>query len=113
MVETAPRGRSRPGSSAPVPKYLRVAGAFVRSLFIVTLMAVTWSLSMPLKATGFEHFSTGELIRVAIGVLICIGMILELPRQPRDVEGYRTWVFIGAGAAFVWLVFAALKWAFP
>jgi hypothetical protein len=113
MVETAPTGRSRQISSARVPKYLRAAGALVRSLFIVTLMAITWSLTIPLKATGFAHFSTGDFIRVAIGILICVGMTLELLRQPRDIEGYRTWVYIGAGVAFVWLVFAALKWAFP
>ena len=79
----------------------------------LTLMAITWSLTMPPKATGFAHFSAGDFIRVGIGILICIGMTLELIRQPRDVEGYRTWVYIGAGVAFVWLVFAALKWAFP
>ena len=96
-----------------MPKYLRVAGALVRSLFIVTLMAITWSLTIPLKATDFAHFSTGDFIRVAIGILICLGMTLELLRQPRDVEGYRTWVYIGVGVAFVGLVFTTLKWAFP
>jgi hypothetical protein len=40
-------------------------------------------------------------------------MMLELLRQPKDVEGYRTWVYIGAGVAFVWFVFATLKLAFP
>jgi hypothetical protein len=113
MVETAPTGRSRRGSSARVPKYLRVAGALVRSLFIVTLMAITWSLTIPLKATDFGRLSTGDFIRVAIGILICMGMTLELLRQPRDVEGYRTWVYIGVGMAFVGLVFATLKCAFP
>lgn len=113
MVDTAPTRRSRQGSSARVPTYLRVAGALIRSLFIVTLMAITWSLTIPLKATGFSHFSTGDFIRIAIGILICIGMTFELLRQPKDVEGYRTWVYIGIGVAFVWLVFSALKWAFP
>jgi hypothetical protein len=113
MVDTAPTERSRQGPSARVPKYLRVAGALVRSIFIVSLMAVTWSLTIPPKATGFAHFSTGDFIRVVIGILICIGMTFELLRRPRDVEGYRTWVYIGAGVAFVWIVFAALKWAFP
>jgi hypothetical protein len=113
MVETTPTGRSRQGASGGVPKYLKFAGALIRSLFIVTLMAITWSLTIPLRATGFAHFSTGDFIRVVIGILICIGMTIELLRQPKDVEGYRTWVYIGAGVFFVWFVFAMLKWAFP
>jgi hypothetical protein len=113
MVETAPTERSRQGTSGRVPKYLKFAGALIRSVFIVTLMAITWSLTIPLKATGFGHLSTGDFIRVVIGILICIGMMLELLRQPKDVEGYRTWVYIGAGVAFVWFVFATLKLAFP
>jgi hypothetical protein len=113
MVETTPTGRSRQGSSDQVPKYLKFAGALIRSLFIVTLMAITWSLTIPLNATDYAHFSTGDFIRVVIGILICLGMTLELLRQPRDVEGYRTWVHIGAGLVFVWFVFATLKLAFP
>jgi len=113
MVDVAETGRSRQRPSAGVPKYLRVAGALVRSVFIVTLMAVTWSLTVPLNASAFAHYSAGDFMRFAIGIAICVGMTVELVKGPRDDEGYRTWVHIGIGLAFIWLVFVTLQWALP
>lgn len=111
MVDTV--GRSRRSSSAQVPQYLRVAGALVRSVFIVTLMAITWSLTIPPNITAFARYSTGDFIRGAIGIIICVAMTVELFRHPRDDDGYRTWSHIGIGLAFVGLIFVALQWAFP
>jgi hypothetical protein len=113
MVDIDPTVRSRRSSSAQVPKYLRVAGALVRSAFIVTLMAITWSLTIPPTMTAFARYSTGDFIRVAIGIIICVGLTVELFKHPRDDEGYRTWAHIGIGVAFVVLIFVALQRAFP
>jgi hypothetical protein len=111
----AESGRSQVSPPAEVPNYLRIVGIFVRSVFIVTLIAVTWSISIPqnITATAFAHYSAGDFIRAAIGIAICAGMIVQLVRLPKDDEGYKTWVYIGLGLAFVWAVFTILKLAMP
>lgn len=113
MVDTVETGQAWQSSSVQVPKYLRVAGALVRSVFIVTLMAITWSVTIPPNAIAFARYSAGDFIRVAIGIAICVGMTVQLLKQPRDDDAYRVWVYIGIGLALVWLVFVALRWAFP
>ena len=115
MIEMAQTERSQVSPSHPVPSYLKLAGALVRSVFIVTLMAVTWSLTIPSKinAAALAHYSAGDIVQAAIGIAICVGMTVQLFRPPRDAAAYRNWVHIGLGLACVWLVFITLQWAFP
>jgi hypothetical protein len=115
MVNMAQTGRSQVSPHPPVPNAMKFVGTVVRSVFIVTLMAVTWSVSMPqnISATALAHFSAGDFVRALIGIAVCCGMIVELVRPPKDDEGYKTWVFIGVGLAFVWVIFLVLKLALP
>jgi hypothetical protein len=111
----AESGRSQVNPTTAVPRALKFAGTVVRSVFIVTLMAVTWSVSIPqnMSANAIAHLSIGDIVRALIGIAICCGMIVELIRRPKDDEGYKTWVFIGVGLAFVWIIFIVLELALP
>jgi hypothetical protein len=112
MAESA---RSQVNPTTAVPSAWKFAGTVVRSVFIVALMAVTWSVSIPqnMSANAIAHLSIGDIVRALIGIAICCGMIVELIRRPKDDEGYKTWVFIGVGLAFVWIIFLVLKLALP
>ena len=112
MAESA---RSQVSPTTTVPNVLKLVGWLVRSVFIVTLMALTWSLSMPhnMSLTAIAHYTVGDFVRALIGIAICGGMIVELMRPPKDDDGYKAWVFIGLGLAFVWVIFLALKLALP
>jgi uncharacterized membrane protein YdbT with pleckstrin-like domain len=113
MAETVHTGRLQAQESHHVelPGYVRVSGTFVRSVFIVTLIAITWSISMPSTVTKFAHFSTGDTVRAIIGLAMCIGMVRQLLRLPKDAGAYRTWVHIGLSLAFVLAVFVSLRLA--
>jgi len=111
----AESGQSHVDPPAAMPSGLKIVGTLVRSVFIVTLIAVTASISLPehLTATALAHYSVPDFIRAAIGIAICAGMIVQLIKIPKDDEGHKTWVFIGLGLIFVAAVFTILKLAMP
>jgi hypothetical protein len=93
---------------------LKIIGAVVRSVFIVALMAVTWSISIPhsMSATALAHLSIGDVVRAFIGIVICSGMLAELAKPPREKGDYQTWVYIGLALASAWIVFIVLNLVF-
>ena len=110
MVESG-RFQSRATSNQEVSSSVRVAGALVRSVFIVTLVAVIWSISIPPTMARLAHLSTGETMRALLGLALCIGMVRQLLRLPKDAGAYRTWIHIGLALAFVFAVFQGLRMA--
>jgi hypothetical protein len=115
MVDMVEIGRPHVSPATAVPNVVKFVGSVVRSIFIVALIAVTWSVSIPqhMSATAFAHLSFGDIVRALIGLAICGGMVVELARPPKDDEGYKAWIFIGIGLAFVWVIFLVLKLALP
>jgi hypothetical protein len=109
MADLAKSAHPQNDPTASVPHSLRVAGTAVRSIFLLAVMIVTWSITMPQTMTALTHFSLGDFIRVGIGVSVCAGVIWQLIHLPRDGEAYKTWVYIGAAMAFVGLVFLTLR----
>jgi hypothetical protein len=97
------------------PTILKIAGLVARTVFIVTFVAVTWWVSVPddLMSEG-THLSIGDFAKFAIGIAMCIGMLVQLGRLPRGGEdGYKAWTFVGLVMAFVLIVFAIIRFASP
>jgi hypothetical protein len=94
---------------------LRITGLVARTAFIVTFVAVTWWVSVPdYLMTKGSHLSVGDFAKFAIGIAMCIGMLVQLRRLPKGGDdGYRAWTFIGLVMAFVLIVFAVIKFALP
>lgn len=113
MADMVHAGQIRPetGSHPNLPRHVRVAGTLVRSVFIATLITVTWSISIPSTASRFAHLSSGDMMRALIGLAMCIGMVRQLIRLPKDDGAYRTWVHIGLALGFVFAVFMGLRLA--
>jgi hypothetical protein len=94
------------GSQVPeVPAWLRIAGAVLRTLFIVTLMALTLRVSLPQSETIWSAYETpADLIRLILGLVLCGWLLFLLFKGPVDAHGYRTWLYLGLAAVpFVWI----------
>jgi hypothetical protein len=103
-----PDGKA-PGSGIPIR--LRIAGMVLRALFIAALVVVTVRVSSPQSETIWSAYETpGDLIRLALGLLVCVWIIVHLFMVPKDPEGYRTWVYLGLVAVPFAVICAIAVW---
>jgi TRAP-type C4-dicarboxylate transport system permease small subunit len=92
-------------SGATIPMALRILAIILRALFIGALVAVTVRVSSPQSENLASVYETpGDLIRLALGIAVCLWIVIHLFMLPRTAEGYRTWVYLG-------FVVAPLSWA--
>ncbi|OLB72949.1 MAG: hypothetical protein AUI16_18980 [Alphaproteobacteria bacterium 13_2_20CM_2_64_7] len=88
-----------------IPMGLRILAFVLRALFIGALVAITVRVSSPQSESLASVYETpGDLIRLALGLAVCVWVVFHLFMLPRTAEGYRTWVYLG-------LVVAPLAWA--
>lgn len=91
-----PTGASGDGPSHEGNLALRVAATVLRTIFIATLVALTVRVSLPQSETIWSAYETpGDLIRIWLGICICLWLIYQLFQGPRDQQGYRTWLYLG------------------
>jgi hypothetical protein len=71
-------------------------GLLFRTLFIVVLIAVTWRVASPQNETIWSSYETpGDLVRLILGVVVCIFLIVNIFRLPKDVGWSSTWTHMG------------------
>jgi hypothetical protein len=91
------------GLSAPsIPMGLKIAANLLRALFILLLAAVLLRVSAPQSETILSAYETpSDLVRMILGLAIAAWLVVQLFRGPTDVNGYRTWLYLGiAGVPF-------------
>jgi hypothetical protein len=89
----------------------RIAGMIFRTIFIMALLAVTVRVSMPQSETIWTAYETpGDLIRLVLGFLVCIGMLIRLFTLPRDADAHRTWLYLGLAAVPFALICVFAVW---
>ena len=72
---------------------MRIAGIVLRSIFLCALLVVTVWVSLPQNESIWSVYETpGDLVRVALGVIVCVWILFHLFMLPKDAEGYRTWI---------------------
>ncbi len=82
-----------------IPAGLRIAGTVLRTVFIVSLLLVTLRVSMPQSTTLWTAYETpGDLIRMALGFVVCLWIGIQLFTVPKDAQAYRTWLYLGLAA---------------
>jgi hypothetical protein len=83
--------------SAPkLPVGVRLGGIAVRTLFLIVLTVLTARVASPQVETLRSMLETpDEFIRVVLGFGLCIFFVVNLFIPPRDVEAYRTWMYLG------------------
>lgn len=88
-----------PAHSAPpdaVPAGLQIAATILRAAFIGALMLITVSVSLPQNETIWTAYDTpGDLVRLLLGFAVCVWLIIQLFKGPKDAGGYRTWLYLG------------------
>jgi hypothetical protein len=51
-----------------------------------------------------------DLIRLALGVAVCLSIVIHIFMLPKTAEGYRTWVYLGPVIAPLALAVAIAVW---
>ena len=68
----------------------------MRIVFICCLMAITVRVSMPQSETIWTVYDTpGDLVRLILGVAVCLWIAAQFFRAPKDTNSYRTWLYFG------------------
>jgi hypothetical protein len=98
----------RPSTELPIPEvtgWIRFAAIVLRALFIATLLAVTLRVSMPQNETIMTAYETpGDLIRLVLGLVVCLWLAVQLFNGAVDAEARRTWLYLGVVAIpFAWI----------
>ena len=79
---------------------LRIASNVLRALFILCLLAITLRVSMPQSETLWTIYDTpGDLIRMVLGLAVCLWLVVHLVTVPKDAHHYRTWLYLGPAGA--------------
>jgi hypothetical protein len=97
--------------TSKVPTSLRMAGTALRTIFIVAVLVVTLRVSMPQSETFWTAYETpGDLIRLALGLAVCVWVVAQLFTVPKDAQAYRTWLYLGLAAAPFALICVFAVW---
>jgi hypothetical protein len=112
-IEWARRATSREAKSpvSKIPTGLRIAGTVLRTIFIVAVLLVTLRVSMPQSETFWTVYETpGDLIRLALGLAVCVWLVAQLFTVPKDAQAYRTWLYLGLAAVPFALICVFAVW---
>jgi hypothetical protein len=92
-----PLGPVSPDSEVSRP--LRVASLILRAVFIASLVVVTLRVSMPQSETIWTAYETpADLIRIVLGVALCVWFAVQLLAMPKDAQAHRMWIYLGLAA---------------
>ncbi len=75
---------------------MRIAGLVLRAAFILSLVVLTFRVSMPQNETIATAYDTpADLVRLILGFVVCAWLLIQVFFVPKDAEGYRTWLYLG------------------
>ena len=103
-----PFGARMPASD--LPTLLHIAGLILRALFMAALVLITWRVSLPQSTSIWTAYETpGDLMRMVLGLAVCVGIVIQLFKSPYDAQRYRTWLYLGLAAVpFAWICLVAV-----
>ena len=101
----------RTPSVSDVPTRLRWTGIVLRTVFIGLLMVLILRVSQPQSKTVWSAYeTTGELVRLALGLGACLWMVIQIFSLPKDADAYRIWVYLGLIGVPVAIFLVANTW---
>jgi hypothetical protein len=87
---------AKKAADAKLSTAARLAGIAVRTLFIAILVLITARVSSPQMEHIWTLYETpSDLIRVALGLVVCVWLVVHVFILPKDPNGYRTWLYLG------------------
>jgi hypothetical protein len=73
-----------------------LAGVVARTLFLGVLIIITARVSSPqLEYISSLYETPSDLVRVALGFVVCVWLAINLFILPKDPGAYRTWAQLG------------------
>jgi hypothetical protein len=93
QLENPPEAALRDGN---IPTGLRIAAIVLRTLFIIVLVLITFRVSRPQNETFWTAYDTpSDMVLMLLGFGVAAWLVVQLFRGPRDLDGYRTWFYLG------------------
>jgi hypothetical protein len=97
--------------SPDVSHTLRVTAIVFRTLFIVLLLVLTLRVSLPQNETIWTAYDTpADLVRLILGLGVCVWLIYQLFQVPDDAGSSRTWFYLGLVAVPFTLIVLFVVW---
>lgn len=88
--------RAPPTGPERIPLALRMASGALRIAFIALLLILTVRISLPQSETIWTAYDTpGDLVRMALGLAVCVWIAIQFFAAPKDAQAYRTWLYLG------------------
>jgi FtsH-binding integral membrane protein len=109
MTESNFNDTTLPGPE--IPASLRVAATLLRGIFLCVLAVMALRVTMPEKETLFSAYVPwGDLVRMALGLAVCVWLAIQLFKMPKTTRGYRVWLYFGLVAVPVGLIVLVAIW---
>jgi hypothetical protein len=103
--------KSAKKSKPHVPLGIWLGGVAVRNIFLLILTALTARVASPQIETFRSIFETpSDVIRVALGLAVCVWLVVNLFILPKDAGAYRTWLYLGPALLPLTLLCAYVVW---
>jgi hypothetical protein len=94
-----------------LPLHIWMGGLAVRTLFLLVLTVLTARVASPQTENIRSVFETpGDLVRVTLGFAVCAWFVINIFIPPKDVEAYRTWLYLGIAVLPLSLLCAIVVW---
>jgi len=75
---------------------MRAAGKVLRALFILILIIITARVASPQNESLWSIYETpSDLVRLLLGLIVCLWLAIHLFITPKDQGAYRTWFYLG------------------
>ena len=98
-------------SGSQISRSARITAIVLRSLSIGVLLALTWRVSSPQSETIWTAYETpGDLVRLILGIAVCLWLVVNLFILPKDASGYRTWLYLGLIVVPLGLILTIAIW---
>ncbi len=98
-------------SDTDVSRAVWFAGLVSRTIFIAILIVITARVASPQIEQYWTLLDTpGDLVRVVLGIAVCLWLAVHLFILPKDPGGYRTWLYLGLALLPLSLLCAVLIW---
>jgi TRAP-type C4-dicarboxylate transport system permease small subunit len=108
-----PQGVPPDAQSTPpqISRFARITAIVLRSLSIAVLLALTWRVSSPQSETIWTAYETpGDLVRLILGLAVCLWLVVHLFILPKDASSYRTWLYLGFIVVPLGLILTVAIW---
>jgi hypothetical protein len=88
-----------------------IGGVAIRALFLIILTVLTARVASPQVENLSSLWETpGDLIRVGLGLAVCVWLLINVFILPKDPGAYRTWLYLGVALLPLSLLCAFVVW---